>query len=87
MDSLFQWAAGILGTISLSVTGWIIMQIAKLKEDLSDHRLHVAEKYTSKEDTRSLQEEVRRGFDTINTTINSQLARLFDKLDNKVDKP
>lgn len=93
MIDLLLWAAGIVATGLFSLIGWVITMIfAKFKDHeavhtdlrrndneldkkIDDHRLYAAETFTTKVDIRLMQDQ-----------LVSQLNRIEDKLDRKVDK-
>ncbi len=76
-----KWLVGI---IELFVMGWVTIlytDVKKAKEDISSHRLHIAENYTTKS-------ESTRAYDTLSKNLESLLAVMtsrFDKMDSKLD--
>ena len=70
----------------LTIGGWFARQlwdsVKELKKEISDLRLHVSETYTKKSEVEALRIEMDKRFDKLEQMI----GRLFDKLDQKVDK-
>jgi hypothetical protein len=93
MHDFLMWAGGIVISIGAAVTGWVFKMVFtaikeqreehdKLKDSLSNHKLHAAETFATKVDVQS-------GFDRIMLKLENIVSRfdLFDaKLDKKVDK-
>lgn len=81
-----MWALGTAISLGAALTGWIFkMVFSSIKEvetnnnelarRLSDHKLHVAETFATKQD-------VRDGFDRVML----KLDKIDEKLDGKADK-
>lgn len=74
-QSIINWLFGIAGT----AIGWVLKivwdAITDLKKDMKDLNKEVHEDFVRKDDYRVDIAEVKQ-----------MLARIFDKLDNKVDK-
>lgn len=70
----------------LAIGGWFARQlwdsVKELKKEISDLRLHVSETYTKKSEVEALKIEMDKRFDKLEQMI----TRLFDRLDQKVDK-
>ena len=70
----------------LTIGGWFARQlwdsVKELKKEISDLRLHVSETYTKKSEVEALRIEMDKRFDKLEQMI----TRLFDRLDQKVDK-
>lgn len=70
----------------LAIGGWFARQlwdsVKELKKEISDLRLHVSETYTKKSEVEALRIEMDKRFDKLEQMI----TRLFDRLDQKVDK-
>lgn len=86
MLDIVLWALGIVISLGAMLTGWIFKMVfssikgveknnAALAKSLSDHKLHAAETFATKQD-------VRDGFDRVML----KLDNIDDKLDRKVDK-
>jgi hypothetical protein len=71
---------------SLSVGGWFAREqwnaVKELKTEIADLRLHVSETYTKKSEVEALRIDMDKRFDKLEQMI----TRLFDRLDQKVDK-
>lgn len=85
-DTILTVSGWLIGAI-LAAGGWLIGQVfGRLKDHeaihrlidkkIDDHRIHVAENYSPKEEMKNLQD-----------TIVAHLVRIEDKLDKKADKP
>jgi len=74
------------GGASLAVVGWFARQlwdsVKELKEDIGKLRLHVSETYVKKSEMETLKTEMDKRFDRVEQMI----AKLYDKIDGKVDK-
>jgi hypothetical protein len=74
------------GGTALAVAGWFARQlwdsVKELKADIADLRLHVSETYVKKSEVDNLRLEMDKRFDRLEQMI----ARLYDKIDQKVDK-
>ena len=70
----------------LTIGGWFARQlwdsVKELKADISDLRLHISESYVKKSEIESLKVDMDKRFDRVEML----LARLYEKLDSKVDK-
>lgn len=86
MQELVLWAIGTIISLGAALTGWVFkMVFSSIKEvelnqqtldkSLSQHKLHAAETFATKQD-------VRDGFDRVML----KLDKIDEKLDNKVDK-
>jgi hypothetical protein len=71
---------------ALAAIGWFarIMydSVAQIKQDVDNHKLHVSETYVKKSEVETLEAQMDKRFDKLEQMI----ARLFDKVDAKVDK-
>lgn len=83
---VFMWAVGVILTVAVPLTGWIVTMIFAKLEKHSDkhddletrfeaHRLYAAETFPTKTD-------VEKGFDR----LVEYLDKIDQKLDRKVDK-
>lgn len=86
MQEFILWAIGTIISLGAALTGWVFkMVFSSIKEvelnqqlldkSLSEHKLHAAETFATKQD-------VRDGFDRVML----KLDKIDEKLDNKVDK-
>ena len=70
----------------LTIGGWFCRQlwdsVKELKADIADLRLHVSESYAKKSEIETLKADMDKRFDKLEQMI----GRLFDRLDQKVDK-
>ena len=70
----------------LTIGGWFCRQlwdsVKELKKEIADLRLHVSETYTKKSEVETLRLDMEKRFDKLEQMI----TRLFDRLDQKVDK-
>lgn len=86
VEILFMWAIGLLGTISVCVMGWTVMQLFRLNTRLSKHELETAQTYITKAEHSvalgDIKTEMRQGF----AGMKEGLTRIYDKLDGKQDK-
>ena len=82
----WQNLINIAGGAALAVVGWFARQlwdsVKELKADIADLRLHVSETYVKKSEVETLRGEMDKRFDRLEQMI----ARLYDKIDSKVDK-
>ena len=66
--------------------GWFARQlwdsVKELKEDVSAIRLHVSENYVKKSEVEGFRADMDKRFDRIEVLLD----KLFERLDNKVDK-
>ncbi len=74
------------GGTALAVMGWFARQlwdsVKDLREDISAIRLHVSENYVKKSEVENFRQDMDKRFDRIELLLD----RLFERLDNKVDK-
>jgi chromosome segregation ATPase len=74
------------GGTALAVAGWFARQlwdsVKELKADIASLRLHVSETYTKKSELETIEAQMEKRFDRLEQMI----ARLYDKIDGKVDK-
>ena len=74
------------GGTALAVMGWFARQlwdsVKDLREDISAIRLHVSENYVKKSEVEGFRADMDKRFDRIELLLD----RLFERLDNKVDK-
>ena len=70
----------------LTVGGWFARQlwdsVKELKKEVSDMRLHVSESYVKKSDVESFRADMDKRFDRIEVLLD----KLYERLDQKVDK-
>ena len=70
----------------LAVGGWFARQlwdsVKELKSDIADLRLHVSETYVKKSEMETLEAQMDKRFDRVEQMI----VKLYDKIDQKVDK-
>jgi len=70
----------------LTVGGWFARQlwdsVKELKKEMSDMRLHVSDNYVKKSEVEGFRSDMDKRFDR----IEQLLDRLYEKLDQKVDK-
>ena len=82
----WQNLINIAGGAALAVVGWFARQlwdsVKELKSDIASLRLHVSEAYVKKSEVETLRGEMDKRFDRLEQMI----ARLYDKIDSKVDK-
>lgn len=80
---LFNIVFGIAGFLG----GWVLNNLSKAIERLDSDVRAMPHTYVSKDDwrdaMREMKEEMGRGFDKIDATLNT----IFKKLDHKEDKP
>ena len=74
------------GGAALAVIGWFARQlwdsVKELKSDIADLRLHVSETYVKKSEIETLEAQMDKRFDRVEKMI----VKLYDKIDQKVDK-
>lgn len=86
MNDFLMWAGGLVAAGVFGVIGWVLKLIFQMLGDhrkdhdvlskrLSDHKIHAAENFATKQD-------VRDGFDR----VMNKLDNMDDKLDRKADK-
>jgi hypothetical protein len=82
----FQFIINLGGAAALGVMGWFARQlwdsVKELKNDIASIRLHVSESYVKKSEVDSFKQEMDKRFDRVEMLLD----RLFDRLDQKVDK-
>jgi hypothetical protein len=82
----WQNLINIAGGAALAVVGWFARQlwdsVKELKADIGNLRLHVSETYVKKTEIDTLKSEMDKRFDRVEQMI----AKLYDKIDGKVDK-
>ena len=82
----FQFIINLGGAAALGVMGWFARQlwdsVKELKKEVSDMRLHVADNYVKKSEIETFKGEMDKRFDRVEMLLD----RLFDRLDQKVDK-
>jgi hypothetical protein len=84
MDFQFMINLGVITAIG--VGGWFARQlwdsVKELKNDISGIRLHMSESYVKKSEVDSFKQDMDKRFDRVEMLLD----RLFDRLDQKVDK-
>jgi len=74
------------GGAALAVVGWFARQlwdsVKELKADIGELRLHVSETYVKKSEMETLEAQMDKRFDRVEQMI----VKLYDKIDQKVDK-
>ena len=82
----FQFIINLGGAAALGVMGWFARQlwdsVKELKNDIANIRLHVSESYVKKSEVDSFKQDMDKRFDRVEMLLD----RLFDRLDQKVDK-
>ena len=82
----WQNIINIAGGAALATIGWFARQlwdsVKELKSDIADLRLHMSESYVKKSEVDTLRSDMDKRFDRLEQMI----ARLYDKIDSKVDK-
>lgn len=70
----------------LGVMGWFARQlwdsVKELKADIGELRLHVSDVYVKKSEMETLEAQMDKRFDRVEQMI----VKLYDKIDQKVDK-
>jgi ABC-type uncharacterized transport system substrate-binding protein len=70
----------------LTIGGWFARQlwdsVKELKKEVADMRLHVSESYVKKSDVENFRSDMDKRFDRIEVLLD----KLYEKLDQKVDK-
>lgn len=61
--------------IAVPVIGWLVYMVSKTKADLSDHKLHVAEKYVQKEDAEKAENKIYDMLKTLNAKLDTLLMK------------
>jgi hypothetical protein len=76
----------LVGAAALGVGGWFARQlwdsVKELKNDIAGIRLHMSENYVKKSEVDSFKQDMDKRFDRVEMLLD----RLFDRLDQKVDK-
>lgn len=82
----FQFIINLVGAAALGVGGWFARQlwdsVKELKNDVASIRLHVSDAYVKKSEVDSFKQDMDKRFDRVEMLLD----RLFDRLDQKVDK-
>ena len=82
----FQPFINLGGATAVGVMGWFARQlwdsVKELKKEVSDMRLHVSDNYVKKSEVDSFRQDMDKRFDRIEMLLD----KLYEKLDNKVDK-
>jgi hypothetical protein len=82
----FQFIINLGGATALGVMGWFARQlwdsVKELKNDIANIRLHMSESYVKKSEVDSFRQDMDKRFDRVEMLLD----RLFDRLDQKVDK-
>jgi hypothetical protein len=70
----------------LTIGGWFARQlwdsVKELRKEMSDMRLHVSDNYVKKSEVEGFRLDMDKRFDRIEMLLD----KLYEKLDNKVDK-
>jgi hypothetical protein len=82
----FQFIINLGGAAALGIGGWFARQlwdsVKELKNDIASIRLHMSENYVKKSEVDSFKQDMDKRFDRVEMLLD----RLFDRLDQKVDK-
>ena len=82
----FQFIINLSGAAALGVMGWFARQlwdsVKELKNDVASIRLHMSENYVKKSEVDSFRSDMDKRFDRIEMLLD----KLYERLDNKVDK-
>ena len=82
----FQFIINLVGAAALGVGGWFARQlwdsVKELKNDVASIRLHMSENYVKKSEVDNFRQDMDKRFDRVEMLLD----RLFDRLDQKVDK-
>ena len=82
----WQNIINMVGGAALAVIGWFARQlwdsVKELKADIGDLRLHVSDVYVKKSEMETLETQMDKRFDRVEQMI----VKLYDKIDQKVDK-
>lgn len=82
----FQLIVNIVVGLIVGVGGWFARQlwdsVKELKNDISSIRLHMSEHYVKKSEVEGFRADMDKRFDRIELLLD----KLYEKLDNKVDK-
>ena len=82
----FQFVINLGGAAALGVGGWFARQlwdsVKELKNDVVSLRLNMSEQYVKKSEVDGFRADMDKRFDR----IESLFDKMFERLDNKVDK-
>jgi hypothetical protein len=82
----FQFIINLGGAAALGVGGWFARQlwdsVKELKNDVVSLRLNMSEQYVKKSEVDGFRADMDKRFDR----IESLFDKMFERLDNKVDK-
>ena len=82
----WQIILNILAGLTVGIGGWFARQlwdsVKELKNDISSIRLHMSENYVKKSEVDNFRADMDKRFDRIEVLLD----KLYEKLDNKVDK-
>jgi len=82
----FQPFINLGGATAVGVMGWFARQlwdsVKELKKEVSDMRLHVSDHYVKKSEVDGFRADMDKRFDRIEVLLD----KLYEKLDQKVDK-
>ena len=82
----FQFIINLSGAAALGVGGWFARQlwdsVKELKNDVVSLRLNMSEQYVKKSEVDGFRADMDKRFDR----IESLFDKMFERLDNKVDK-
>jgi hypothetical protein len=82
----FQFMINLGGATAIGVGGWFARQlwdsVKELKNDISSIRLHMSENYVKKSEVEGFRSDMDKRFDRIEMLLD----KLYERLDNKVDK-
>ncbi len=82
----FQFIINLGGAAALGVMGWFARQlwdsVKELKNDVASIRLHMSENYVKKSEVDSFRQDMDKRFDRIEMLLD----KLYERLDNKVEK-
>jgi hypothetical protein len=93
MQDFFMWIGGFVITFGAAITGWAFKMIynlikdgqnshEKLKDELSNHKLHAAETFATKADVQSGFEKIMLKLEN----ISSKFDKFEERLSKKADK-
>jgi hypothetical protein len=82
----WQIILNIVAGLTVGIGGWFARQlwdsVKELKNDISSIRLHMSENYVKKSEVDNFRADMDKRFDRIEVLLD----KLYEKLDNKVDK-
>ena len=82
----FQFIINLSGAAALGIGGWFARQlwdsVKELKNDVASIRLHMSEHYVKKSEVEGFRADMDKRFDRIEMLFD----KMFERLDNKVDK-